>query len=459
MSKIFFVGIGGTGMNKLALLLKDFGNEIFGSDIKSSRETEKLQNEGINIYIGHNKNHINKNIDIVIYSSAIPSSNEELMQAKKLGITIKKRGEALAEITKKFKTIVVSGTHGKTTTTSLIGHILKENGKKTNVYIGGEEEKFDSFNKTAELFVIESDESDRSFLLFEPKILVTTNIDNDHLGAYQNSFENLKQAFKTLQDKSEKNVICRDDKNAFSVAGISDTNTFFYSIKNKKAHIFATNIKYSASGTEFDLFYLRKFIGKGFIPSYGDKNVLNALAAISVAHLSGIRIKDALTSLESFSMPNRRMKIRGEIKGITVIDDHADHPTEIESTLTAIKKHFPDKRIIAVFQPHRYSRVNTLKQNIAKPFHYADIILSTDIYPAFETPIKGINGDVINKWIKEKNKEKEVYYGKQLKDVAQILRKILKRNDLIVLLGPGDIENFSPCLIKLLKGVECEKKH
>ena len=459
MSKIFFVGIGGAGMNKLALLLKDFGDEIFGSDIKNSKETEKLQNKGINIYIGHNKNHINKSIDLVIYSSAIPSSNEELIQAKKIGITVKKRGEALAEITKKFKTIVVSGTHGKTTTTAFIGYILKENGKKTNVYIGGEEEEFDSFDKTAELFVIESDESDRSFLFFEPKILVITNIDKDHLGAYQNSFKNLKQAFKTLQNKSEKKVICRDDKNAFSIANLSDTNTFFYSIKNKKANIFATNIKYSASGTEFDLFYLRKFIERGFIPSYGDKNVLNALAAISVAHLSGIKIKDTLISLESFSMPNRRMKIRGEIKGITVIDDHADHPTEIESTLNAIKKHFPSKRIIAVFQPHRYSRVNALKQNIAKPFHYADIIISTDIYPAFEAPIKGINGSVINKWIKEKNEEKEVYYGKQLEDVTQILRKILKRNDLIVLLGPGDIENFSHSLIRFLKGVACEKKH
>jgi len=457
MDKIFLIGIGGTGMSKLALLLKNFGNKVSGSDLKKSKETEKLKNNGINVHIGHNKKHIDRSINLVIYSSAIPSSNEELIQARNLNIKTEKRGEALAKITKKFKSVVVSGTHGKTTTTSLIGHILKCNGGKINVYIGGEEKEFDSFDKNADLFILESDESDRSFLLLNPDLLVITNIDKDHLGAYQNNFKNLKNAFKTLQHKSKKRVICRDDKNAFSIADPYDKNTFFYSIKDRQAKIFATNFRYLLSGIEFDLFFEVNFIERGFIPAYGDKSILIALSAITTTYVLGVPLKDALHCLKSFPMPHRRMEIKGEINGITIIDDHADHPTEVEATLNSIKKHFPNRRIVAVFQPHRYSRANALKQNIATPFYAADIIISTDIYPAFESPIEGISGEVINTWIKEKNREKDVFYEEKLKDVTKILQKVLKRNDLVVLLGPGDIENFSPYLMNLLKGVDCEK--
>ena len=455
MGKVFLIGIGGEGMNKLALLLRDFGNDVSGSDIRESIETRKLRDYGIKVFIGHNKNHISKDISYVIYSSAISPLNEELVQAKKLGIKTEKRGEALARIIKRFRNIAVAGTHGKTTTTAMIGHVLKSSGKSVNAYIGAENEEFNEFNKNADLFVLEADESDRTFLLLAPDILVVTNIGMDHLNAYNNSFEDLKNAFKRLYNNSKIRVVCKDDRNAFSVANhYSDKNTFFYSIRDERTTIFAKNFEYLPEGITFDFYFEGTFIKRGFVPAYGEKNVLNALSAITVAHLMGISFERSIDALKTFTMPHRRIEIKGEINGVTVIDDHADDNVEAEVVLKAVKKHFPNRRIITVFQPHRYSRVNMLREKLGKPFYLADIIITTDIYPAFEKPIEGINGELVNSWVKEQNKEKEVFYAPRLADALKILEKILKRNDLVVLLGSGDVWSISPHLLNFLKRSE-----
>lgn len=451
MGKVFLIGIGGEGMSKLALLLKDFGDDVSGSDVKESVETRKLRSYGIRVFIGHDKNHIAEDTNYVIYSSAISSLNEELAWARKLGIKTDRRGEALAKIVEGFKNIAVAGTHGKTTTTAMIGHILKSIGRTVNAYVGAENEEFNRFNKNADLFVLEADESDRTFLMLAPDVLVVTSIGMDHLNAYDNNFENLKNAFRTLYNNSKTRIICKDDKNAFSIADSFDENTFFYSIRDERTVIFGKNFEYLSKGIAFDFYFKDTFIKRGFIPAYGEKNVSDALAAITVAHTIGVPFERSIDALKTFIIPHRRIEIKGEINGITIIDDHADDNVETEVALKAVRKHFPNRRIIAVFQPHRYSRVNMLRERLGKPFYLADVIITTDIYPAFEKPIEGINGKLVNSWVKRQNKEKEVFYAPKLADVLKILEKILKRDDLVVLLGSGDVWSISPHLLNFLK--------
>ncbi len=449
MDKIFFIGIGGVGMSKLALLYRDIGFKVEGSDAVDSYNARSLAEKGIPVFIGQRALHINKSIDTVIYSSAIKENNAELRKAAELHIKLLKRGEALAEVVNNYKTIVVSGTHGKTTTVSLIGHILKQCGKNVNVYVGGRDSEFDNFKKEANYFVIESDESDGSFLLFDPDMLIITNIDKDHLNHYGNSFENLKQAFLELSGKSKIRIVSMDDLSALNVGLHFPSDTYYYSNGKCKANICSRNISYGNDGVNFDILFNGKAFSV-FLPMFGEKNVSNALAALLVATAVGIRLENAIESLRSFSPPARRMELKGNKKGITVIDDHADHPTEVAATLTALKAHFPGKRIIAVYQPHRYSRAFALGKDIAFPFYLPDITIVMELYAAFEKPIPGINGKVISDWIKEINPSKEVYYAPRKDDVIKIFKHILKKDDLIVLLGPGDIEELSSCMLDYL---------
>ena len=272
MDKIFFTGIAGAGMSKLAVLYNSMGFRVEGSDIKYSKNVKTLKEKGIKVYLNHSAFHISKDIKKLVFSSAVNSNNVELTEAKKLGIPIVKRGKALADIVNRYKMIVVSGTHGKTTTTSIIGHILKNSGKEVNVYIGGEDEEFNSFKKDVEYFVIESDESDGSFLLLNPDILVVTNIDKDHLGHYSGSFKKLKNAFRSMMDKSRACIVSMDDPDALNVASnVKGKDISYFSIKDHRADIYADNIIYEKNGTRFKVANLVK--KEVFLPMFGDKNV------------------------------------------------------------------------------------------------------------------------------------------------------------------------------------------
>ena len=445
MDKVLFTGIGGVGMSKLALLYNDMGFKVIGSDIRHSKRIEALEKRGITVHIGHSKEHIDRNIQQLVYSSAVKEDNVELLEAKKYGISILKRGEALAKIVNQYKTIVVSGTHGKTTTTSLIGHILKHCGVEANVYVGGDDKEFDNFKKSAKYFVIESDESDGSFLLFDPDILVLTNIDKDHLNYYGGSFENLKKAFASLVAKSRMCVTSADDPNASDVSLHSLHRTF--STNSEKADLYARNIKYERNGTYFDAVGTSSAF-KVFLPMFGDKNVSNSLAALLAVLPVGVDMEKASAALKDFSPPARRMEFKGEKDGVIVFDDHADHPTEVLATLSALKKHFPEKRLIAVYQPHRYSRIKALGREVSSPFWLADVVIVTEIYPAFENPIPGVNGRKVFDWVKESNPKKEVFFAPVKDDALAILKQILKKGDLVVLLGPGDVSELSSFLLK-----------
>jgi len=440
MDKVFFIGIGGAGMSKLALMFHSFGNKVCGSDVTVSPITEKLKSKGITVFQGHSASHITKDLDLVVYSSAIKSDNVELKKAVSLGIKVLKRGEALAETVNRYKNIIVAGTHGKTTTTSLIGHIFKSVFGNANVYVGGVDPEFEVFYRDAPYFVVESDESDGSFLYLTADTLVITNIDKDHLKNYGNSMDNLKKAFFDVAKKAHNVIYCADDANATEVGKKFD-RSLSYGIESENAYIMAYDIQYLDNGLKFKV-HLRgdNITGEEvFVPLYGDKNVLNTLAALLVSKIYGVSIGQSARALSSFKPPHRRMEMYKLKNGAVLIDDHADHPTEVSATLKAVKAHFPDKRVIAVFQPHRYSRVALLKESIATPFMDADEIIVMDIYPAFEKKIPHINGNLVYNWIKLYNQNKNVYFEKSEKDVINTLSKVVQSGDVVVLLGPGSI--------------------
>ncbi len=453
MKKIFMVGINGSGMSKLAMLMKDFGYAVSGTDVAVNEVSQELINNGIIFY--KEQTLPDETFDAVIISSAISNSHPIVVESRNRGIPILRRGEALATIAKNYKSIIVSGTHGKTTTTSMIYHILNKF-SMANVYVGGKISLDEHFKKDREFFVIESDESDRSFLYFEPHILLVTNIDRDHLNAYGDSFENLKSAFEELMTKSQLKVVSYDDPNAMEIASKLD-RVYFYSTKDPKADIFADQIQYKKDGIQFSLYLKNKYVGIFSLPFMGEKNLLNSLASIMTAKLLGIEIKESLHALCDFTFPMRRLEVKGVINGITLIDDHADHPTEIYATLSAIRNHFRNRRIIAIFEPHRYTRVNTLREEIAFPFKLADVVITKDIYPAFEEPIAGIDGEKVYQWIKATNPGKQIYYASEYNNIVEMLSSVVKKGDIVVLLGPGEIYKVAEPIIKRLRRMQDEK--
>jgi len=446
MEKVFLIGIGGAGMSSLAFLAKNLGFEVSGSDIEDSDTVKKLQKKGIKVFIGH----LEKNVslikpDIVVYSSAIKKDNPELKWAKNHKLIVKHRSEFLAPLISPFKTIAIAGTHGKTATTSMVGFLLQQAKKTTYVYLGGENICLKETKITPQsLVVLETDESDGSFLLFDPTISIVTNIDKDHLSNYHYNFRELKNAFKTFiqgKDKIKVNILCLDDDNLQSVARrIKARKTLTYGLKNK-ADLMALDIRHSSSGTEAKLIFKRKNQGILKLPVFSEQNLLNSLGAMLAAKEIGISFKQSIKILKKFQLPKRRSEIIGEKKSILVIDDYAHHPTEIKATLASLK--ILKRRIIAVYEPHRYTRMKMLGDKVGQAFDDADVIISLDICPAFEKPIKGITGKKVNEWIKKHNPKKKVFYVRRLEDIPKFIKKIIQPNDLIVTLGPGTIKGLA----------------
>ena len=464
--KVYFIGIGGAGMSSLAILAKDLGFSVFGSDIKDSDTVKKLKKRGIKVFIGHSQKNISLiNPDIVVYTSAIKKDNPEFVWAKKKKIKILHRFAFLVELISPFKTIAVSGTHGKTTTTSMVGFLLQQAKVPTYVYLGGENICLKETKITPKSWVVlETDESDQSFLLFDPQISIITNIDKDHLPNYHYSFNELKNAFKRFikgKGRRKITIVCADDKNLVSMtkplrgakikslrpASWRGSNLLTYGISHQ-ADLMAQNLAFSASGIKADLFYKQQFIGQFEAPFISEKNLLNSLAAILAAKQAGVSFEQSLKFFNHFTLPKRRTEIIGEKNKILIIDDHADHPTEVKTTLSSLKVFH--HRIIAIYEPHRYTRMKMLGDKVGQAFDDADIIISLDICPAFEKPIKGITGKKVNQWIKKYNPQKKVIYVKERKSIFPILKEIIKPNDLIITLGPGTIKGLAQEIVKRL---------
>jgi len=446
-----FIGIGGIGMSGIAQILLSCGAKVSGSDLKESRITGALKKQGATIYIGHAGKNI-KGADVIVYSTAIKEDNPEMVAAKTQGAPLLKRAQALGELMQDKTVITVTGSHGKTTTTSLISYLLLEAGLMPTVAIGGilKNIETNACIGRGEFFVAEADESDGSFLYYHPKYSIITNIDREHLDYYKD-FDNELEAFKKFLFQTDKDgcvFACGDDPNLINILKGYKGKVILFGM-NENNDVYPKNISLEGLTSEFDCFYKDKLIARFNLALGGEHNISNSLAAIALGLALGIDISLIKKALTQYKGAKRRLEIKYSSDNYLVIDDYAHHPTEIKATLSAAKKLKP-KRLVAVFQPHRYTRTQLLLDEFAKSFDAADYVIITDIYPASEPPIQGITGKLVSEVIKKRSPGKEAIFLPKDEIVPHLL-KIIQDNDLLITLGAGDIVRLSDELAEELK--------
>ncbi len=446
--RIHMIGIGGAGMSGIAEILHRRGHTVTGSDLKESTYTRRLQQLGIKVYIGHSAGQVG-DAERVVISTAIPRTNPELLEANRRSIPVMQRAEALAKILEGSRGIAVAGTHGKTTTTSMITHVLKALGESPTALIGGELNDIGSnaIDGRSDLVVAEADESDRSFLHLHPEAAVITNVEFDHPDFYS-SLDDVRETFaKFVGSLPERGrlVTCAEDTSCLELAARAPCAVTTYGITagELKARILSAN-----SYTLIEDGEERGLVELGV---YGRHNVLNSLAAAAIAHWLGHDPYEAARSLKTFSGVRRRFQLKGERGEIRVVDDYAHHPTELLATLEVARAtSSPGGRVIAVFQPHRYSRTRKLWREFGEAFYSADAVLITDVYGAGEMPMPGVNGKLIVDALCETRSHPDVYYIPEQNDIARILRKISEPKDTILTLGAGDISRVGDELLAIL---------
>ena len=446
---IHFIGIGGIGMSGLAQIMNNMGFQVQGSDLYKNKNIDRLIKAGIKTYLGHNKKNIKKTTMVVI-SSAIKKNNKELIAAKKKNLPIFNRGEMLANIVALKKNIVVSGSHGKTTTTSLIANILVEAGLDPTVINGG---VINSLKNTAHLgkgewAVIESDESDGSFLKLPIAYSVVTNLDKEHLDFYKN-FSTLKRSFRTFIEKTPsfgKSFVCLDSVNLNSLLTKCKTNNFLTYGFNKKSNYHITNIRKKISYSIFDLKIKtgsEKFlkIENIQINLLGDHNITNATASIAIALNLGIKINIIKRALKKFSGIQRRFTKVFSDGSKEFFDDYAHHPTEIKAVIKSARTVYKGRTIVCIFQPHRYSRINFLKKEFALSFKECDRVVLCPVYSAGEKVKYKFNQNSFSQLISKKSNIQVININNQA-DLKNYLKKNLTSNEIVISMGAGSISNW-----------------
>jgi len=452
VKKIHFVGIGGIGMSGIAEVLYNIGFQVSGSDIKISGRTEYLEKLGVNIHIGH-KPELVIGTDVVVYSSAVKGDNPELIEAEKNKIPVIPRAEMLAELMRMKYSIAIAGAHGKTTTTSMLAKILTNAGFDPTVVVGGIIKGLGTNAKLGKgkYLIAEADESDKSFLKLLPTIGVITNIDEDHLDIYSD-IDEIKSAFIDFANKIPfygDVYICEDDRNIRTIIPHIKKRFITYGIKTRNAQIKAYNLIETKGFYTFEFTANRTYSGKIRLKVPGIHNVYNALASTGVGLELEIPINTIIRALSSFEGVKRRFEILGRFRnGIVVVDDYAHHPTEIQVILKVAKQQ-GYKRVIAIFQPHLYSRTIKLLDRFSNSFQNADIVILTDIYGAREKPVKGITGEILYRAVKDK-KGKEVYYIPNLDLISEKVGSMISDNDIILTIGAGNIFRTGEKIVKKL---------
>ncbi len=446
------IGIGGIGMSGIAQLLLRQGFKVSGSDLKENKITDGLKELGADIFIGHNPLNI-KDADLIVYSSAIGEDNPEIKEAKKQGIPLIKRAEALARLMKDETVITVTGSHGKTTTASLISYLLLEAGLSPTVAVGGVLRNIDTNACLGDghFFVAEADESDGSFLYYRPKYSIITNIDYEHLDYYKD-FRNEIAAFREFINNTKENGCVFASSDDINLKGILKNYKNKYVLFGLKAgaDVYPKNIRIKGLSSEFDCFYKNKFINRFYLALGGRHNISNALSVIALGLELGIDLKFIKDTLKHYKGAKRRLEIKFDKDDYLLIDDYAHHPTEIKATLSALKS-LKFSRLIAVFQPHRYTRTKLLSEEFGKSFDLADYIIVTDIYPAGERPLKGVSARLIYDKIKARLPDRQIYFLAK-EEIAGHILKIIKPHDLLITLGAGDIVKICDELVEEFKG-------
>lgn len=437
--KIHFIGIGGIGMSGIAEVLLNLGYQISGSDLRSSDITERLGSMGAEIYLGHAASNL-RDVDVVVTSSAVKSDNAEVAEALRHLIPVIPRAEMLAELMRMKYGIAIAGTHGKTTTTSMVATVLCHGGLDPTAVIGG---RLDAFGSNAKLgqgqfLVAEADESDGSFLKLSPTIAIVTNIDADHLDHYRD-LDEIKEAFVQFVNKIPfygRAILCLDDKNIQGIIPQIRKRFTTYGF-SAQADFQASAVEHHALHTSFAVDYCGQRLGRISFQMPGDHNVLNALAATAAAIEVGLSFETVAAGFKNFGGVQRRFQIKDEIAGVMIVDDYGHHPAEIKATLNAARNGW-DRRIITVFQPHRYSRTAALFDDFTTAFYETDQLIVLDVYAAGEEAIDGINAERLAAQVSGHGHRDVHYFADHDKAVEHLLTTC-QEGDIVITMGAGNV--------------------
>ncbi|MBM6549751.1 UDP-N-acetylmuramate--L-alanine ligase [Marinomonas ostreistagni] len=449
IQNIHFIGVGGVGMSGIAEVLNNQGYRVSGSDLKASATTDRLASLGVDIFIGHQESNV-KNAHVIVVSSAIDESNPEIKWGKENRIPIVRRAEMLAELMRYRHGIAVAGTHGKTTTTSLMASILAATDESPTFVIGG---RLTSAGANAQLgdskyLVAEADESDASFLHLQPQTVIVTNIDEDHMDTYNGDFEQVKHTFIEFIHNLPfygLAVLCVDDENVCSIMPHLSRPVLTYGIE-QEADIYATEITQNGRFCEFLAHRPEGEPLRIRLPMPGRHNILNALATIAVATDLGVEPAAIQAGLMGFEGVGRRFQEQGAlaVEGgeVMFIDDYGHHPSEVKATIASIRDGWPDKRLVMVYQPHRYSRTRDLYEDFVRVLSKVDVLLLLDVYAAGETPINGADSKTLCGSIRQRGTVDPIHVSSE-EDLRAILANVLRPDDLLITQGAGDIGALS----------------
>lgn len=439
------VGIGGIGMSGMAEILLYHGYKVSGSDQGESESTERLRTIGAKIYIGHAASNID-GADVVVYTSAVRADeNEETREALNRQIPVIKRSEMLSELMRMKYGIGIAGTHGKTTTTTMTGQVVQAGGFDPTIMVGGRVHSFDKTNAVVgkgDIIIVEADEYDRTFLKLSPAIAVITNIEAEHLDIYSD-LEDVKNAFIEFAGRVPfygAVIVCLDDPEIRSILPSLERRTITYGY-NPQAQIRAVNITHKALGSSFSVVIDDQTLGNIQLSAPGEHNIKNALAAVAVGIELGMEFNEITAGLERFEGVFRRFQVKHESEELIIIDDYAHHPTEVLATIRAARVGWPNRRIVAVFQPHLYSRTKEMYKQFGLSFFDAEVLITTNIYAAREKPIDGISGELISDTAK-KFGHKDVHYI-HVEAVPEKLKSIIQDGDIVIMMGAGDIYKYN----------------
>ncbi len=442
LEKVHFVGIGGAGMSGIAEVLLHYDLEVSGSDLVASAATERLVSKGARVRVGHHGDAVH-GTDLVVISSAVGENNPEVVEARRLGITVARRAEMLGELMRLKYGIGVAGTHGKTTTTSLVGTLLTEAGLDPTVIVGGRLRVSGTGARVgkSDYLVAEADEFDRSFLRLSPIVAVITNIDCDHLDTYGN-LENIRDAFVDFAGRVPffgQILACLDNREVQGVLPrLRDRRIVTYGF-SPQADLMAQGYEADGFSSRFEIRHHELgVLGALEVPLPGRHNVQNALAAVGVGLALDLDFATIARCLAAFSGVHRRFERRGTFQGAEVFDDYAHHPTEVEATLAAARGAFPNRRIVALFQPHLYSRTSSLREELGRSLLGSDVAYVTDVYGSREEPLPGVTGELVVEAARAAG-HRSAHYSPSWADLPKLLEAEVGKDDVILTLGAGDI--------------------
>jgi UDP-N-acetylmuramate--alanine ligase len=455
---VHFVGIGGSGMSGIAELLLNLGYRVSGSDLKRSAVTDRLAAQGATVQEGHAPGHV-VGAHVVVTSTAVRPDNPEVVAARRLGVPVIPRAEMLAELMRLKYGVAVAGSHGKTTTTSMVALVLDRGGLDPTVVVGGRLGVLGSGARLGkgEFMVAEADESDRSFLKLTPTVAVVTNIDREHLDTYRD-LADVQEAFLGFVNKVPfygAAVLCLDDAPVQDILPRVTRRVVTYGLSHQ-AQVTARDVETAAAGSRYTAVVGGASLGTVTLAIPGVHNVTNSLAAVAVGQDLGVPFEAVQAGLAAFTGVDRRFQLRGEAGGVTVIDDYGHHPTEIRVTLETLRARAAARRTLVLFQPHRYTRTRLLWDDFCRAFHQADALLVTDIYGAGEEPIDGITAEALARAIGERGHRQAAYAG-DLKAAAQRLAAEAREGDVVLTLGAGNVWTAGEELLKRRAATEPQR--